>query len=184
MEPNLEKKKKDNSGWWGLLVFVIIFIVALVYSAITEEQSAVNNTNSEVISHTCNIPANCGGGTKAISPQECSNLTCCPVTGKWILYNSPAACLQAQKIEALQLAYEATGDYNEALALLEILHPEWFPSSQYSVGSGHEAGYQWAENNDIDSTFDCGGNSDSFIEGCQQYVCEMADYYPDDYGCY
>ena len=37
---------------------------------------------------------------------------------------------------------------------------------------GHEAGYQWAEDNDITDESDCGGNSNSFIEGCQSYVEE------------
>ncbi len=38
--------------------------------------------------------------------------------------------------------------------------------------SGHEAGYEWAEENDIQDTYDCEGNSDSFIEGCESYVEE------------
>lgn len=44
--------------------------------------------------------------------------------------------------------------------------------------SGHEAGYAWAEENDISYTEDCDGNSDSFIEGCMSYVEE---YYPEEY---
>jgi len=40
--------------------------------------------------------------------------------------------------------------------------------------SGHEAGYEWAEDNDIDDIYDCDGNSQSFIEGCEAYV---DDYY-------
>lgn len=36
--------------------------------------------------------------------------------------------------------------------------------------SGHEAGYEWAEQKGITSEGDCGGNSNSFIEGCQAYV--------------
>lgn len=40
--------------------------------------------------------------------------------------------------------------------------------------SGHEAGYEWAEENGIDDPDDCGGNSDSFIEGCQMYAEEQA----------
>jgi hypothetical protein len=40
--------------------------------------------------------------------------------------------------------------------------------------SGHEAGYNWAEENDIYDESDCGGNSNSFIEGCISYV---EDYY-------
>ena len=41
--------------------------------------------------------------------------------------------------------------------------------------SGHEAGYAWAERNSIDDEDDCGGNSQSFIEGCQAYVEENAE---------
>jgi len=39
--------------------------------------------------------------------------------------------------------------------------------------SGHEAGYQWAEDHNIDDPDDCGGNSQSFIEGCQAYAEEQ-----------
>lgn len=38
--------------------------------------------------------------------------------------------------------------------------------------SGHEAGYSWAEENNIDDTYDCDGYSQSFIEGCEAYVDE------------
>lgn len=38
--------------------------------------------------------------------------------------------------------------------------------------SGHEAGYKWAERNDIDDEDDCTGRSWSFIEGCMAYVEE------------
>lgn len=40
--------------------------------------------------------------------------------------------------------------------------------------SGHEAGYNWAEENGIDDPDDCDGNSDSFIEGCQSYAEEQS----------
>lgn len=43
--------------------------------------------------------------------------------------------------------------------------------------SGHEAGYAWAEDKNIDNFDDCGGNSASFIEGCQSYVEET---YPEN----
>ena len=46
--------------------------------------------------------------------------------------------------------------------------------------SGHDAGYEWAEENDIDDPDDCDGNSDSFIEGCQTYAEEQEDYYDSD----
>ena len=38
--------------------------------------------------------------------------------------------------------------------------------------SGHEAGYEWAEDKGITDIDDCGGNSNSFIEGCEAYVDE------------
>lgn len=36
--------------------------------------------------------------------------------------------------------------------------------------SGHEAGFQWAQDQDIDDASDCGGNSQSFIEGCEAFA--------------
>jgi hypothetical protein len=38
--------------------------------------------------------------------------------------------------------------------------------------SGHEAGYRWAEDHDIHDPDDCGGNSQSFIEGCRAWAEE------------
>ena len=38
--------------------------------------------------------------------------------------------------------------------------------------SGHEAGYNWAEEHDITDPDQCGGNSQSFIEGCRAYAEE------------
>jgi hypothetical protein len=38
--------------------------------------------------------------------------------------------------------------------------------------SGHEAGYQWAEDNGITDPDQCGGNSWSFEEGCRAYAEE------------
>jgi hypothetical protein len=41
--------------------------------------------------------------------------------------------------------------------------------------SGHDAGYQWAEENGITDPDECDGNSESFIEGCQAYAEEQSD---------
>ena len=41
--------------------------------------------------------------------------------------------------------------------------------------SGHEAGYQWAQDNGIEDPDDCGGNSNSFIEGCVTYAKEQIE---------
>lgn len=54
------------------------------------------------------------------------------------------------------------------------LHDEW-ESRNYpctSDCSGHEAGYAWAEKNNIYDSSDCDGKSQSFIEGCYAYVEE------------
>jgi len=42
--------------------------------------------------------------------------------------------------------------------------------------SGHEAGYEWAEEKGITDPDDCGGNSNSFIEGCESYAEEQSDW--------
>lgn len=36
--------------------------------------------------------------------------------------------------------------------------------------SGHEAGFEWAQENDIGDEGDCGGNSMSFVEGCEAFA--------------
>ena len=56
-------------------------------------------------------------------------------------------------------------------------------SSSYSCTgdcSGHQAGYDWAEQHGITDPDDCAGNSDSFIEGCQEYAEENSDGDNDD----
>ena len=47
------------------------------------------------------------------------------------------------------------------------------PENSYSAGSGHYAGFEWAEKNESGS---CGGNSSSFIEGCEEYQEQLAVY--------
>lgn len=39
--------------------------------------------------------------------------------------------------------------------------------------SGHEAGARWAERRGIERPDECGGNSNSFIEGCEEYAQEV-----------
>jgi hypothetical protein len=49
--------------------------------------------------------------------------------------------------------------------------------------SGHEAGFQWAADHGITEPGDCGGRSQSFIEGCETYgeaVQERAHEIADD----
>lgn len=41
------------------------------------------------------------------------------------------------------------------------------------AGEGHDAGREWAEDKGIADPSDCGGNSSSFIEGCEEYAEEQ-----------
>lgn len=41
--------------------------------------------------------------------------------------------------------------------------------------SGHTAGFDWAEEHGITDPGDCGGKSESFIEGCRAYAEEYQD---------
>ncbi len=45
------------------------------------------------------------------------------------------------------------------------------PSNPYDEGSGHYAGFEWGENGNS-----CGGNSNSFIEGCEDYEAQEEAY--------
>jgi hypothetical protein len=47
------------------------------------------------------------------------------------------------------------------------------PENPYSVETGHYAGFEWAESNGVGS---CDGNSQSFIEGCEEYLRQRTKY--------
>ena len=47
------------------------------------------------------------------------------------------------------------------------------PENPYDEGSGHYAGYEWAEKN---NPARCGGSSESFIEGCEEYQRQESEY--------
>jgi len=46
--------------------------------------------------------------------------------------------------------------------------------------SGHQAGYNWAEQNDVDDESSCSTPSASFNQGCESYVEENAASVSDD----
>ena len=75
-------------------------------------------------------------------------------------------------IEAAQEAYqvpktELTEDQLEETQHLEV---DAATCNCTDDCSGHKAGYEWAEQNGISSESDCDGNSDSFNEGCTNFV--------------
>ena len=45
------------------------------------------------------------------------------------------------------------------------------PQNPYDEGSGHYAGFKWGEDGKS-----CGGNSPSFIEGCEEYEAQEEAY--------
>jgi hypothetical protein len=49
--------------------------------------------------------------------------------------------------------------------------------------SGHAAGYAWAEQRDITDPGECGGKSQSFIEGCMDYAEARERELREDAGC-
>jgi hypothetical protein len=46
--------------------------------------------------------------------------------------------------------------------------------------SGHEAGYEWAERKGVSDPDECGGNSESFREGCRAWAEEQAEDMPEE----
>lgn len=46
------------------------------------------------------------------------------------------------------------------------------PHNPYNDGGGHDAGFKWASENGGN----CNGNSDSFNEGCAEFVRQMNQY--------
>jgi hypothetical protein len=46
------------------------------------------------------------------------------------------------------------------------------PQNPYNDGGGHDAGFNWAEENGRN----CDGNSDSFNEGCAEYFNQLNRY--------
>ena len=75
--------------------------------------------------------------------------------------------------------YDNTDNYHET----KITSDNWECTDDCS---GHDAGYEWASNNGITDPDDCGGKSESFIEGCQAWANEqeMDSYNEPDAGEY
>ena len=66
-------------------------------------------------------------------------------------------------------ASNSSDSSGEAVSARECTEPE----NPYDEGSGHYAGFDWAERT---SSGTCDGNSQSFIEGCEEYERQEAKY--------
>ena len=77
-----------------------------------------------------------------------------------------------ETIEAAQEMYDAPVEDLTEDQLEEAQQQEVDASTNNCIGdcSGHQAGYEWAQENSISSESDCDGNSDSFNEGCTNCV--------------
>ena len=78
----------------------------------------------------------------------------------------------SETVEAAQEIYQAPVEDLTEDQLEEAQQQEVDAATSNCVGncSGHQAGYEWAQENSISSESDCDGNSDSFNEGCVNYV--------------
>ncbi|TSC65279.1 MAG: hypothetical protein CEO22_533 [Candidatus Berkelbacteria bacterium Gr01-1014_85] len=74
---------------------------------------------------------------------------------------------------------EKVSETVKSLPVARSAHSTFNGYSCTSDCSGHEAGYDWADENGIDDPDDCDGNSNSFIEGCESYAEEQQDSYED-----
>ena len=72
----------------------------------------------------------------------------------------------SKKSELASVDYSTNNFLSEDCSSIE-------PDNPYDIGSGHYAGYEWAQERDVSS---CGGNSQSFIEGCEEYLYQMEAY--------
>ena len=77
-----------------------------------------------------------------------------------------------ETIETAQEIYQAPVEDLTEDQLEEAQQQEVDAATNNCVGdcSGHQAGYEWAQENSISSERDCDGNSDSFNEGCTNFV--------------
>ena len=64
---------------------------------------------------------------------------------------------------------ESSGGTSESDTAVSCVEPE----NPYTEGTGHYAGYEWAENKGAGT---CGGSSPSFIEGCEEFETQETDY--------
>lgn len=92
-----------------------------------------------------------------------------------------ASCLSGEPLPASVTEAAPTGSPGPTIAP-EHDHADWVARDEWRRRgypctddcSGHEAGYEWAEEHNIEDPDDCGGSSQSFTEGCQAYAEELA----------
>lgn len=108
-------------------------------------------------------------------------LAACGRRGDYNDYEANAEAAAAAAEDARQATYEEYGaDRDGAGADLSNVDPYAIEDSgNYTCTldcSGHEAGFAWAQANDVSDALECGGTSQSFIEGCEAFVEDRQEY--------
>ena len=90
---------------------------------------------------------------------------------------SPEPTYSAEAYEASQEEESRTEDDRAADAAADLAGTTY--SDQRGAGActsdcgGHNAGWAWAEENGVTDPNECGGNSQSFSEGCEAFAEEV-----------
>jgi len=104
----------------------------------------------------------------------------CGEGGRYDEYDYSADAADDAAEEARQAAYEERGADSDGTGA-DVSNVDSYDvenSGNYVCTedcSGHEAGFEWAQENDIGDASDCGGNSQSFIEGCEAFADERQE---------
>ncbi len=153
-------------GWWGVLIGITIsFLVVLMF----ENKSKDVTIGLSIVGGALFIV----GALIYINQQDTTVQNknyAIPKDGyKWAEQNDIKSFEDCD--DRYGSGTEAEDDCNKYVQ--ETIYEETPTFGDYECTEdcgGHEAGYSWAEENEIEDVDDCGGNSDSFIEGCISYV--------------
>lgn len=204
----MEEKESKDINAWKITIPIVIAVVGfiLILNSLTPKSSYPTTTNSDSLTsniHNPNNPVKALPISTTIPTKATATPKVQPVLKKpsqWASVIAAYTFLNTNKQQQNELLKRfsngtnnlATAQNNFALAMdsnpkllkevetLMFLHMSKNMSGYNGTteSSGHDAGYEWAEENGIDNVDDCGGNSDSFIEGCQNYVED--NYPPED----
>jgi len=153
----MDGRKGNQSG-----NYLVIIIILLAFSAplwINNKDSNISTIDNNLVD--CEFK-NCG--TLKMKLEDCNKAFCCNLFSRYTVVQDEQTCITMR---------------SEAI-LKAVINSKTNTDGE----SGYDAGYTWAEDNDIDSTGSCNTNSGSFNQGCEDYVCDMAEYYPKYYECY
>ena len=151
--------EKNNSWVAGIVLFGLIILVGYILFA-ESSSSATGDTGSPVFERT-------QYNAQQLQHEE-SNIDSDDGYG-WAENNDPTTFSECQ---------DQFGTSDEEDACNEYVKENYSGEKTYNGYectedcSGHEAGYNWAEENNISDESDCDGNSNSFNEGCSSFVEE------------